>query len=812
MPLSDDFVHRDLISKHGSKGKPGYRLLHPGTLMGSAYRTPEHEKRLVRFGGLLQAGKHEEAQALLDRTSNLTPSQKKMVQEDITAAASKRKRAPAKPKEKAVKPKEATVIEESATEVVALAVQPEEQPASGEYTLPTSITSRMIDNWLAEINKAQDADTLEEIELRILDTFDDPSHPAQDELQDAINRRHREHFERDRYTVTKWLSRRGIIRKHGNKGAPGYELLHPNSMLRGKRSPKQEERLKKLGTMLQRGDNEGAQVLLDRTLNLSDEDRKIVQGQIGAGSKGQDGGKSKEAPEHSPKGDQAASKAPVAVKDTPKPKKAPERASQPAGKPVQDVPASEDNTYPPDLPDEPQDLRKATSEQENEYFTGSEAWLGMAANEDELAMIAEALRKDRLKPTLKSEMEELIGLYGRRLNTMGGVSRLPQNGETKYERAKASISKALNAVAKSVRAMMTKPKKMTSETRQRGVKSEGRDPVSSPAGKHLKEGGSISDSPADGLWDFIQARPGRFKVVSKPSGEGSVSDVFFVTDSSNGERHFFKRALNGGEAVNPDTEEIFDPQMHGDGANEIIGAALGNAAMPGQFVGAAYAEDSGLESPMIRFEHLDSFVKSRGGSDLNTNTSDQYSANPTNGAIEVVEGAEPLADRAQAIRIHIYDYLMANSDRHGGNLVSYSTSKGRVLVPIDNGASGHAMTAQVRVEGNETLEQTLLEPETVPYDVWQTQWGMNLASGAKTRIIRAEIIEAYKGDTAAMKSDAEKALKEFRKVNAREEVAKLRKQYGTLDPYEQAHIDAAATIWENRMKMIDAEDIVTVMS
>ncbi len=42
--------------------------------------------------------------------------------------------------------------------------------------------------------------------------------------------------------------------------------------------------------------------------------------------------------------------------------------------------------------------------------------------------------------------------------------------------------------------------------------------------------------------------------------------------------------------------------------------------------------------------------------------------------------------------------------------------------------------------------------------------------------------------------------------------ADLRKRHTNLDAYERAHLEPAITIWENRIKMIDATDVAKVMS
>lgn len=811
MPLSEDFTRRDLIEKHGTKTKPGYRLLHPGSMMGNSYRTPAQEKRLVRFGTLLQAGKHEEAQAFLDRVTNLTPTQRKMVQEDITAAASKRKRAPAKPKDKAVEPKEATKVEETATPVTAMAVVTEEEAEAQDYTLPAGITSRTVDAWLEEIERAQDGDTLEEVELRILEAFDDPTHPLQDELQDAILRRHREHFERDRQSVVKWLARRGIIRKHGNKGAPGYELLHPNTMLRGTRTPKQEKRIERLGSMLQEGDSEGAQALLDRTLNLSDSDRKLIQGQIGASSKGQDGGKSKEAPEHSGKAPKEAPKAPVAPKDTPKPPKAPEKP-----KPVPKPAAEEDEEYGPDY-DDPVDMTNAPYAELQAYLDTVDEAMKDAMRVDDVRAMKAITDADNLPPALRSAVDKVIEETMVPFRALGGVIDLPQGGASGYTRPKESISKV--ALAKQDRALIFGEKKLTTAQRNAAMAREQRDPRTTAAGKHLQAGGSVDDAPFDGLWDAIQKDQDRFEISE--SDEGTASEVFFVRDTKLGTDHFFKRALNGsasgatdagGNPILDDEGQPINPRIVGDGINEIVGSALGNAAFPDMWLPVQFAEDPSVVNPMIRMTHMGTYAKDRNGKNLRTNHKDGvYDTSPETGAVKVKAGTPPLADPKQALAIHIYDYLTANADRHPGNIASMEVDGKRVLIPIDNGATFHSMVQGV--EGQEELDQSLLAPETVPYDVWQTRMGFDyLMGGAKGRYVRAEVVKAYKGDQNRLKADADEIIRKFKEVKTREIMADIRKQNGNLDPYEQANLDAAMKIWENRLKMIQSDDVAKVMS
>lgn len=807
MPLSDDFIHQDRIAKHGDKGKPGYNLLHPNSL-GSSYRTPKHEKTLERLGGLLQTGNIAEADALLQRTSSLTPSHRKIVAVELKQAKLRAK-PKAKPKVREIKgmvpASEKVDLNAADVPVAALATPkgvtiedaPGFLPPDNADDDPGAMASRY-DSYIGMLASANTDEEVEVIEQEI-EGMMGPGSPAYDDLQDRITAKYREHFERDRRYVAKWLAKRGIVRKHGNKGQPGYELLHPNSMLRGNRSDKQTKRLERLGAMLQQGDHDGAQALLDRTLNLTDDDKKTVQAQIHASKGGKDGGKSTEAPEHKV---QDATSTPAKPKDTPK---ATPKAPEPQKAP-ESVPG-----YPPDAPDDPVDLTTATEDELTAYYRYAEADLGEAASLSDLKAKAAVYLGDKMTPEFKKEMLQLVKNKEGAINALGGVRRLPPIRETKYQRAKANISKAIERLVKSVRDMQTKPKDdsvLTPAEKKRGITNDGRDPASSPAGKHLAAGGSVDDAPSDGLWEAIEADPSRFKIKTKKSGEGSASETHIVTDTKTDQQFFFKRALNGAEVAAGG--DLIDPMIYGDGANEIVAADLGNAAFPGLFLPVAYAQDSIDPQPMLKFQHFGEYVKERGGKDPILD--EMYDINPLTGEIGLKKGVKPLEDGKQALRIHIFDYLTANADRHGSNLAHYTDKDGkRVLVPIDHGASFHAMTKQV--EGNpETGDQTLLQPETVPYDQWQTGWNMNLAFLAKGRIIRAEIMAAYGDNVDAIRADAEKIINDLKKVKTQKILADLRKKYPSLDAYERAHMEGAIKIWENRMTMIDADDVATVMS
>lgn len=797
------------IAKHGDKGKPGYELLHPGIYGGPTYRTPKQSETMERVGKLLQSGKWEEANALVERTQSLTPTQRKMVGSEIRRAKLRAK--PKKPKVREIKgmqPATTTVAEvEADAPPMQTAVPVDLRGADGFFPEesdeddPGAWASRF-DTWVGQIQAAQDTDTLTAIEEEI-DGMAGPGTPMYDELQDLINAQHRKHFERDRRSVQKWLEKRGIVRKHGNKGAPGYELLHPGTMLKGNRSEKQKMRLERLGAMLQDGDSEGAQALLDRTLNLNDGDRQIAQQQIDAARKGQDGGKSPEAPEHTAGQAQEAPKAPDAPKDTPKTQETPE-------KPVQDAPKDEE--YPADPSEDAQDLRGASAEDQDAYFADVQFSLSLANTEEELddyaAMYAADLMDDDLRADVDAQIE-----FSRTAFTQayGGVRHLPQGGKSNYERAKAAISKSREWIRKQTRKLAFSAKDhrvLTAAEKKRGIENEDRDPADSPAGKHLAAGGSIKDAPADGLWDTIQAFD-RFEIESSDEGEGSVSQTHFVTDTATGERFFFKKPLNGAETTNPQTQDIFDPMIYGDGTNEIVAAELGNAAFPGTFLTASWAEDPTAPQPMLRFDHLGDHVEAQGGGELVMR--DLYEVDPQTGVVTLEEGTPPLADPKEALALHIYDYVIGNADRHGNNVAHRIDADGnRHLIPIDHGASFHSMVGQVQ-NSPEDLDQTLLMPETVPYDLWQTEVNFHPAFGAKGRILLAEVQAGYGGDTDRMRADAEEIIATLKKVKTQQIIADLRKRQGSMDAYEQAHLESAILIWENRLEMIRAEDVVTVM-
>lgn len=333
-------------------------------------------------------------------------------------------------------------------------------------------------------------------------------------------------------------------------------------------------------------------------------------------------------------------------------------------------------------------------------------------------------------------------------------------------------------LAAAIRRMIQQPKAKVTPRQKSWT-----DPADSPAGKHLAGGGRIEDAPGDGLVESVQSMPERFKLKSL----GIRTPAFFAYDKDNNNiPYFFKRAENGG-----------DVDMYGDGMNEVLAARLGRAAFPRLFPETVFASPpEGERNPFVRMDHVAAM----------------YPDYEPGAGYEFSSGGK-LKDPRQALAIHIFDYLIDQIDRHGGNWMEAKDRKTGevVLVPIDNGGAFHAYTEYWGSGGGHDWPPEMWEqPETISYSEWWKYAG-NTRNGGKASIMGAMTQDSYKAqgwNSAKMRQDAAAIIEAFKKVDAEGMAQQLREMYPDMDEYERNHLTGAILIWQNRVGMIEPDEVV----
>ena len=302
----------------------------------------------------------------------------------------------------------------------------------------------------------------------------------------------------------------------------------------------------------------------------------------------------------------------------------------------------------------------------------------------------------------------------------------------------------------------------------------------------------------EGMVEYIHAHPEKYAVNRISNGQ--VSECFEVVDRKTGKKYFFKQASNGGAAG-----------MWGDGMNEYLAAQLGRAAFPDLFPEVDFAErPTEGRNPRIRMQHLEEFAK---GADK------VYVDARRRG-----RGAPAASDPSNPLAIHIFDYLIDQTDRHAGNYGWSQDKNGNVrIIPMDNGAAFHGYNGYLYEAGIQNLGQPVLPddmvatPELVGYERWADVevYGKDVAHpiGIKGEAMVGEARKAYREagggriDQRKVQADAKKILLAFGKVDIDTILADLYKRFPDLNEYEKQHAEAAAVIWKNRIANITAEQV-----
>lgn len=321
-----------------------------------------------------------------------------------------------------------------------------------------------------------------------------------------------------------------------------------------------------------------------------------------------------------------------------------------------------------------------------------------------------------------------------------------------------------------------------------------------PGGKLLHQGKTIEEAEKinpDGIGEYVHSHPDRFTV--DPASGGASGYAFSVLDKQNGKMYFFKTASNDGKVG-----------MVGDGINEYMAGALGNGVfgfIPNVEMAGRPEND---QNHLIRMDHMDEIAKAMGGGRVHYDGRGAVGAN-------IKDPRNPLA-------VHIFDYLINQNDRHGGNfgIIDDPNGKGQIIIPLDNGAAFHGYDKWVadQVDGMMTFPgKFLVEPENVSYNEWANFYGRHQPHRVGGWLDKATpmiglVRGAYrekKWGRDKLAKDAQDIIDEFRKVDPDAIVADLRKRFPKMSEYEQQHLIAAAEIFKRRLAALDAHDIVRML-
>lgn len=313
-----------------------------------------------------------------------------------------------------------------------------------------------------------------------------------------------------------------------------------------------------------------------------------------------------------------------------------------------------------------------------------------------------------------------------------------------------------------------------------------------PAGKLLAQGKSIEEAEKanpEGLAEYVHTHPDRFTVESRSGGASGYA--FEAIDKQNGKKYFFKTVSNNGPVG-----------MVGDGMNEYMAGALGNAAFGDIFPKVEFAgRPEGDRNYAIRMDHLEQFAEERGGE---LEDFDGHGITRKPGDIGDPRG--PLA-------IHIFDYLINQTDRHGANFGVRRDKNGKaVVVPVDNGAAFRGYDQYVFMHNHPVPPKFLVEPENVSYREWGGLYVHgNIPKAMHMARITRKTYEQRGWSRDKMRADAEEILEEFRKVEIDQIIGDLEKRFPDMSDYEKKHLKAIKAIWERRLASMDSSDVVRML-
>lgn len=342
-------------------------------------------------------------------------------------------------------------------------------------------------------------------------------------------------------------------------------------------------------------------------------------------------------------------------------------------------------------------------------------------------------------------------------------------------------------------------------------------PDASPAGKEISKGVDLDKvKNPEGLVEHVFAHPERFQTNRVHGGQGGA---FTVLDKKTGREFFFKETLNGQPNANGQSVE-----MHGEAVNEVMSGKIGGAFRKWfPDVDFASSIEEGI-SPVIRMDHMNEHVKKHFGKDVAAirfdSTYDEeegWGTKDGRWGLNIMEewtpspNWKPVRDPANPLAIHIFDFLTNNTDRHSGNFATVEHNDGTVsLVAMDNGAAFHGFDMWA---SSVIPSHFITAPETVGYAEWLDTYnsGSGLGPDGRAHQMIDETFRAFKHhnrlDAKQIEKEASKILKGFAAMSPEQIRADLLRRFPNMAEYEKAHLDAAVSLLQNRIKLITPADV-----
>lgn len=167
---------------------------------------------------------------------------------------------------------------------------------------------------------------------------------------------------------------------------------------------------------------------------------------------------------------------------------------------------------------------------------------------------------------------------------------------------------------------------------------------------HIGNGGEMRDVPDDFLFDALNGNSGAGKRYEKSIARGGVNGAFALFKDTQSGKRFFVKYDGKFYRKNEDLHEVIGNNIAG-----RLGFNVGEARFAGPL-----KDYNGSPVRAIIFEHAENYL---------------------DGRVRTPQGGIDFSDR---VRATLLDYMLLNTDRHGGNYFEMVGADGKVhFVPID---------------------------------------------------------------------------------------------------------------------------------
>ena len=294
----------------------------------------------------------------------------------------------------------------------------------------------------------------------------------------------------------------------------------------------------------------------------------------------------------------------------------------------------------------------------------------------------------------------------------------------------------------------------------------------------------VADADSDAfveVFSSIKKKDGRFKQLTKHSGNDESLSLSAVVEDKSGKRRFLKRT-----AFQPNAKEgSLEARVMGDVHTDVaISELWGMLGYDSQRVVGFGGDPNDIENASLVMGDVS---EDHGGKPMER---------PLDGADAVLEAN--WADRSEFVRMMLMDYLTANSDRHQNNWMEYEDEDGRHIVSIDTSMAGGA-GVQVHTLGGsydpDSVGAADLDGDADPDDVVVTaatrsfrgfmDEGYGLSGKVDGNVasmeIPARVALLYEGDEDALAEDINRVLDEIEALNHTEAIKTVVKKHGITD-------------------------------